>query len=266
MNENNSSGGELLPAQSVNAIQPVRLHEHEGEPRVKDVDIAKRLGFDRPRNIRPLIERHRGALELLGPISLYRAAKSTAGRPDEGYWLNEAQALYIGSKSDAPNAPAVLIMLINVFMAWRRGHLPAVANTSLPADVMEMIRRDDGIARMLAHKVTGIEATVAAISNAVAILAERVVPGVSPASITRQGMTAGQIWRVNGFPPLRSTAWFGNRLTEMGCAIGGRRQLGDKQARLFDPDKAAEWLKGGGKAMVEGYVKERLGQGKLEGV
>ena len=103
------------------------------------------------------------------------------------------------------------------------------------------------------------------LTSAVASIGSMVAPGV-PSPMIRQGRTAGQIWNAHGFPRLRSTAWFGNRLTEMGCGIYGRGELGDNRARLFDPDKASDWIKGGGRRLIEGYVKERAGQGKLEGM
>lgn len=266
MNELNSSGGELLPAQSVNVkISDVRLVEVDNEPRVRDTDLGKRLGLRRPRVVRELIERNRAELERFGSLAVLHG--ESRGQKFDEFWLNEEQALLVSALSDAPAAADVRHMLIKVFVAWRRGHLIPANVGSLPAELTEMIRRDDGISRMLAHKVTGIEATVASISNALAGIAEKIAPH-GPVMISRQGMTAGQIWRASGFPALRSTAWFGNRLTEMGCAMPGqaRGQLGDNRARLFDPDKAAEWLKAGGRALVEGYIKERLGQGKLEGV
>lgn len=43
----------------------------------------------------------------------------------------------------------------------------SVALSSLPAELEEYIRRTDGISRMLAHKVTGIEQTVSALTDQV---------------------------------------------------------------------------------------------------
>ena len=82
----------------------------------------------------------------------------------------------------------------------------------------------------------------------------------------RRGKTAGEIWRDHGFPRIRVSCWFGNRLAEMGCQIegGGRGELGVITARLFDPDKADLWLKNGGRALVEAKIAERRGQGKLK--
>lgn len=81
----------------------------------------------------------------------------------------------------------------------------------------------------------------------------------------RRGKTSGQIWKEHGFPPIRVTSWFGNRLSEMGCQIdgGGRGELGLSFARLYDPDKADLWLKNGGRTLVEAKIAERKGQGKL---
>lgn len=82
----------------------------------------------------------------------------------------------------------------------------------------------------------------------------------------RRGKTAGQIWRDHGFPRIRVTSWFSNRLSAMDCQIdgGGRGELGVNTAKLFDPDKADKWLRNGGRALVEEYITRRLGQGCLQ--
>lgn len=130
---------------------------------------------------------------------------------------------------------------------------PAVA--ALPADVAEYIRRTDGISRMLAHKVTGLE-------SAISLIAGLVQP--HQPVIIRRGKTAGQIWRDLKLPPLKSISrWFGNRLSQMGCQIEGRGELGLTTARLFDPDKAATWLDNGGMHVVKQKIAERQGQGAL---
>jgi len=129
--------------------------------------------------------------------------------------------------------------------------------STLPADMAEQLRRTDGISRMLAHKVTGIEHTM----TALLALVQPHLP-----VLIRRGKTAGQIWREHGFPPLKSASrWFGNRLEKMGCRIegNGRAELGMTTARLFDPDKADLWLANGGAELVKTKIAERQGQGKL---
>lgn len=123
--------------------------------------------------------------------------------------------------------------------------------TELAADVRSAI---GGIVKGIIHKE--MTETIPALVSA--RLAEQ-------SYLLRRGKTAGQIWRDNGFPRIRVTCWFSNRLSEMGCQIEGegRGELGLMTAKLFDPDKADLWLRNGGRALVEQYVKERQGQRKL---
>lgn len=85
------------------------------------------------------------------------------------------------------------------------------------------------------------------------------------AYLLRRGKTAGQIWREAGFPRIRVTSWFSNRLVKMECQIdgAGRGELGLGTAKLFDPDKANNWLRNGGKVLVDQYIRERQGQKHL---
>jgi hypothetical protein len=268
MPEHREPHGENLPAQIGN-VPAIKLTEIENEPRARDIDLGKRLGFKQPRDIRPLIEKHFNALENFGAVER-RANTVTSGKGRKQevseYYLNEEQALYVSAKSDADNAGAVLTMLIKVFVAWRRGHLtPTPVSQGLTKyDISIIGNVVKNCTAMTIREQLG-ELLPQMLSNAVASIGSIVAPGV-PTPIVRQGRTAGQIWNAHGFPRLRSTAWFGNRLTEMGCGIYGRGELGDNRARLFDPDKASDWIKHGGRALIDGYVKERAGQGKLEGV
>jgi hypothetical protein len=72
---------------------------------VCDLRLAERLEFARPRDIRQLIERNREELERHGGLR-YGAANpgSQGGRPSTEYWLNEAQAVLLCMRSDAPRA------------------------------------------------------------------------------------------------------------------------------------------------------------------
>lgn len=234
-----------------NTIAEISLSEIEGTPRVLDLDVAKRLGFNRPRDIRKLIERNKSEIDSLGTCAT--VAQVVRGNPVTEYWLNEEQALLVATLSNAPKAPAVRAMLIKVFVAYRRGHLQPA---TLPPEVLEYIRRTDGISRMLSHKVTEMEKEITTILS--------VVKPSGP-FIVRRGQTAGQIWHANGFPCMKTTCWFGNRLAEMGCAIdgGGRGEMGLTRARLFDPDKAEVWLKNGGRIAVQQYIAACGGQKSL---
>lgn len=233
-----------------NTVTDITLSEVEGDPRARDLDIAGRLGFDRPRDIRKLIERNLSELEAFGTCAT--VARVARGNPVSEYWLNEEQALLISIKSEAENAAAVRAMLIRVFVAYRRGHLGATANLS--PEVMEMIRRDDGISRQLSSKVRRMEETLAAIIE--------IVRPSTPVRF-RYGKTAGEIWDRYNLPKIKNApTWLGNRLTEMGC-MADRFDLGRKAIRLFDPDRAEVAMRNGLLHRTRQYVSERQGQGTL---
>ena len=139
----------------------------------------------------------------------------------------------------------------------------SVAIATLPPEVLELIRSDQGISRMLAHKVTGIEGTVQALVTTVSAIASLIRPPGDGIYVT--GKTSGEIWKAAGFPPIRITCWFSNRLIKMGCQIDDKRRVpvGLSRAKLFDPDKAENWLRNGGRKLVEEYIAARKGQGRL---
>lgn len=94
----------------------------DGEPRIKDLILAERLGFERPREIRRLIERHRIELQGFGGLRHRNANPGPqGGRPSQDTYLNEAQALLICMFARTPLAAEVRKSVIEVFMAWRAG-------------------------------------------------------------------------------------------------------------------------------------------------
>lgn len=128
---------------------------------------------------------------------------------------------------------------------------PATMVSDLTAEVRQVV---GGIIKSVTHKEL-TEIIPALVRSELA----------SQALLFRHGRTAGEIWRLHGFPPIRVTCWFSNRLIEMGCQIegGGRGEIGGRSYKLFDPDKADLWMKNGGRKLVEAYVAERQGQSKL---
>lgn len=114
----------------------VALLDGEPNPRIHDVEMGRRLQFKRPRKIREIIKRwydagmlddtlcyrprdaarHGGAREKLGDFE-YRQL------PEYEFFLGEADALFIASKSETHLAVSLTKQIIQVFMAWRRGQL-----------------------------------------------------------------------------------------------------------------------------------------------
>lgn len=107
----------------------------EDEPRVRDIDLAERLGYERPRKIRDLIERlcREGKLN---DSELRPVVGRSGGRPAKEFWLTEAQALKVVAKSETAKADALLDEVIRVFILARKGLLPVVAAPALDAAVI----------------------------------------------------------------------------------------------------------------------------------
>lgn len=106
-------------------LVPEHLSDHDGEPRIRDLMVAERLGFNEPRAIRKLIARNLVELRTYGEVRDAVSQTSQAGgRPGTEYWLNEGQALVLCALSRTPQAAAVRRQLIECFMAWRRGAEP----------------------------------------------------------------------------------------------------------------------------------------------
>ena len=113
----------------MNALTIRDLLVVEGEPRVADTVLGRRLGFDRPRAVRQVIQRNIGEVRRFGEVSPQVVAKplpgSKGGRPQTCYLLNEGQALLVCMFANTPLAADVREQLIRVFMAWRAGELQA---------------------------------------------------------------------------------------------------------------------------------------------
>ncbi len=98
----------------------------DGLPRVLDVALAERLGYDRPRDIRPLIKRNREALEALAGLhELSQTSGARGGRPSTAFYLTHEQAIFITAKSDTKRAAAELVYITQVFTEHQEGGLIA---------------------------------------------------------------------------------------------------------------------------------------------
>ncbi|MBS1077891.1 phage antirepressor KilAC domain-containing protein [Gluconobacter kondonii] len=97
---------------------------HDGELRILDTDLATRLGFDRPRDIRKLIKRYEAELGEMGVCATVALTSGEAGgRPGTAYYLNEEQALFITAKSETTAATKITIEIVTQFAAFKRGEI-----------------------------------------------------------------------------------------------------------------------------------------------
>jgi hypothetical protein len=190
----NTRGSALEVAANGNAapaFQSLAVAEFEGEPRIRDLDLAERLGFDRPRDIRKLIERHMPEINGLGICATVAQNHGGGrGRPSKEFYLNEEQALLVAVLSDAPQAPAVRAMLIRTFVTYRRGQLETPA-TLTDTESRKVI---GGIVKAVVHKE---------IAEAIPSLVDRLVeerlqidPRIAALAYVSANEILDQEWRV----------------------------------------------------------------------
>jgi hypothetical protein len=232
------------------------LAEIDGEPRVRDLDLAERLGFDRPRDIRKLIERNRSEIEGLGTCAT--VAHVVRGNPTKELHLNEEQALLVAVLSNAPQAAAVRAMLIRTFVSYRRGQIGGLDERGL-----ELLQRTDGIARMLSHKVTEIEKALPALrAELLTALIES-----DPRVVATTFKPALDVLEERGVPA-RGRRGFSQRVSSRLRRYSVDRQIPMRASHetkrwLFHADAIAGWMALEGDAMIRDHIDKVNGQGRL---
>ncbi len=112
-------------------------------PRIRDIDLAERLGFERPRKIREIIERH-ASLGNITPNGRPTVERSFSGRGRKAlheiavteYWLTLEDALFVATQSETKRAVFVTKVMIAVFAAVMLGRPPTSA---LPQNVVALL-------------------------------------------------------------------------------------------------------------------------------
>ncbi len=104
-------------------VRGYTLHRHNDDLMVEDLELAKRLGYERLRDIRKLIKRMLESSQIAAETVCATAAQTSAqgGRPSATYWLSEKAALKVITKSETAMADAITDEIIDVYMAARRG-------------------------------------------------------------------------------------------------------------------------------------------------
>ncbi|MDC0677158.1 hypothetical protein [Sorangium atrum] len=193
----------------------VGFRDGEDEPLVRDVDLADRLEYERPRKIRELIERHREAGNLNDSEVRPTVGRTSpqGGRPGTEYWLTEAAALFIVTKSETPTAIAITRELIAVYMAARRSELSAVrqpANDTRDAE-LERARVITRIVELMSPAVSQ-ESKDAALAHGLRLLTGQRAADVLPALPGGQWHRPDDIARLAGV----SRQMVGIRITKLG--------------------------------------------------
>ncbi|WP_086931624.1 phage antirepressor KilAC domain-containing protein [Agarilytica rhodophyticola] len=110
------------------SIDNYELHVIDGKPMIKDLDLAKKLGFSRPTNIRKNITRMLSKRQLKAEevCSTVEQTTSLGGRPASTYYLDEKATLKVITKSETENADAITDEMIEVFIKYRSGTLQPI--------------------------------------------------------------------------------------------------------------------------------------------
>lgn len=124
-------------------MRDLTIRDFDGEPRMRDMDIAEALEFERPRDVRKIIDRNMDDLLSFGICATMALIHPGAGRPGTEYWLNEEQALFLCTRSEAKGAVALTKQMVMVFAAWRNGRLDPPRHGGASIDAMrEMSLRE----------------------------------------------------------------------------------------------------------------------------
>lgn len=102
-------------------------------PRIRDLDLAERLGYARPRKIRDLIERLVSEEKMSAIMVRPTVGQTSGGRPGREYWLTREQAILVIAKSETETAYLLLNEVVNVFIAFLDGARPSIAHRDLIA-------------------------------------------------------------------------------------------------------------------------------------
>jgi phage antirepressor YoqD-like protein len=135
----------------------------DGEPRLRDLDLATRLEFSDPHKIRQLIARHSIALAALGISATVAEIPQGRGRPGKAYYLNRRQAIFITAKSETPKATEITIEIVERFDAYERGLMHSTnspINMRDPAQLAQAAMQLVEINRELAQRVERADATI----------------------------------------------------------------------------------------------------------
>lgn len=106
-----------------------RLYVFDGVPHMMDIDIGKRIGRKRAREIRDLIKENFEDLEFYGLVRLVTAPIPQGGRgkgrTEDGtvYYLNQEQVRWLIIHSRTPAGKVLARQVLAVFKAWEDGQL-----------------------------------------------------------------------------------------------------------------------------------------------
>jgi hypothetical protein len=158
----------------------------DGEPRIFDLTLAERLGFEQPRNIRKLVKRNLTKLQRFGHCAtVARCIEIGNGAKQEvdEFYLNQKQAVWVCMKSETDLAFDVQAEIVRVFDAYLLGDLipaeslpPANPPNRLSAEMKKRINRRAWRLAPVACSEYRLRMLAIAQSSALAFIPERWTP------------------------------------------------------------------------------------------
>lgn len=101
-----------------------------GEPRIRDLDLAERLDFGRPRKIRDIIKRNEAHLLKFGGCPT--VGRVVEGNKTDEYYLNQKQAIFICMKAETDPAIDVQVEIVRVFDAYLNASVESQPTALVP--------------------------------------------------------------------------------------------------------------------------------------
>ena len=132
---------------NVISIHGYTIVHHKGEPMIRDLDLALRLEYERPRDIRKLVKRmiERGQLKQDQVCAKIGQTSELGGRPSTEYFLGEAAALMVATRSNTEKAYQITDEIIHVFIDARRGKPEEKAKPRSVDPVLQKTRQADAL-------------------------------------------------------------------------------------------------------------------------
>lgn len=168
------------------------------EPMIRDLDLAERLGFDRPRKVRDLIRRiwPENKRPHVRP-TVERTSMPRGGEREKAtdeFWLTEAEALKVVMRAETAKASEMQDVMIAVFRAAMRGLLrPVVAAPvapAIPAEVLAILQTIPVMAAQMSALTEVVRESVARIGAVERDIASGIVGPERGAEITKRIYTA----------------------------------------------------------------------------
>ena len=146
--------------QNITKSDIYQLAEIDGEMKIRDLDLAEKLGLKNPRDIKTIIKQNLDELQSFCPLSAM-PTKVDIGlgltRTVESFFLNEEQALLVCILSRTAKAKEVRRELIALYSQYRHGELEKTNTRFLVEDLQfEILKSNPEWAKILRCHQAGL--------------------------------------------------------------------------------------------------------------